>query len=308
MAPALEPMLLRTQLEYDRRPSTAAFMLRAFYPPALRRKGRFPAISASWKGHRVVRPQLEELLRVTSLEGAAGLPLLYPHVLGFPLQMVILTHPAFPLPIWRVLQIRNHLLQHRPIPADAVLDLQTRVAGQRVLEKGVEVDLHTAVMFEERLAWESLNTFYYRGRFGEAGPPSPMTAAPEVGEDVVARWSTPSGGGWRFGALTGDYNGIHWSSRYARVLGFRRAFHHPQLVLGQALARLPAFRLAGVQRLDTWLKGPVYHGSDVTLRASAGPGGMAFAVVAEGERRPAIVGRWCSVASGSSLSSDLVGS
>ena len=126
-------MILDTQLEYERSPSPAAFMLRALYPPALRRKGRFPSISARWKGHRVLRPGLDELLRLTSLQGAAGLPLLYPHVFGFPLQLVILTHPAFPLPIWRVLQIRNQLLQHRPIPADAVLDLQTRVAGQRVV-------------------------------------------------------------------------------------------------------------------------------------------------------------------------------
>ena len=170
----------------------------------------------------------------------------------------------------------------------------------------MEVDLHTTVLFEEQLAWESLNTFYYRGRFGDAGPPSPVATAPEAGEDAVARWRTPSGGGWRFGALTGDYNGIHWSSRYARVLGFQRAFHHPQLVLGQSLARLPALRSAGIQRLDTWLKGPVYHGSDVTLRASAGPAGTTFAVVPEGERRPAIVGRWSSVAPGSRLLNDLV--
>lgn len=298
---------METQLEYERRPSTAAFMLRALYPPVLRRRGRFPSLSASWKGHRVERARLEELLRITSLRGAGSLPLLYPHVFGFPLQMVILTHPAFPLPIWRVLQIRNHLLQHRPIPAEAVLDLETRVGGQRVLEKGVEVDLYTTVHLEKQLAWESLNTFYYRGRFGDARPPSPTAAAPEVGEDAVARWRTPAGGGWRFAALTGDYNGIHWSRRYARALGFQRAFHHPQLVLGQALARIPAARTGEPQRLETWLKGPVYHGSEVTLRVSVGPGGTAFAVVPEGERRPAIVGRWCSVASGSRPLGDLVG-
>lgn len=292
------------QLEYERRPSTAAFMLRALYPPALRRKGPFPPICARWRGHRVALLRLAELRRLTALEREAGLPLLYPHVFGFPLQMVILTHPAFPLPIWRVLQIRNHLLQRRPIPEDAVLDLETRVSGQRVLEKGVEVDLHTTVVFDEQPAWESLNTFYYRGRFGEAGPPSPMASAPDVAEDVVARWRTPAGGGWRFGALTGDFNGIHWWSRYARAFGFRRAFHHPQLMLGQSLARLPTSGFEGIQRLDAWLKGPVYHGSEVSLRATAVPHGTAFAVVAEGERRPAIVGRWRSVATGTSLLED----
>lgn len=152
-------------MEYRNRPSTAVFMLRALYPTALRRGLPFPPLRASWTGHRVDPRLLGALLRLTGMGGEHGL-VLYPHVFGFPLQMSILTHPAFPLPIWRVLQIRNHLLQHRTIPAGASLDLETRVVSERILEKGVEVDLHTTVGVERRVAWESLNTFYYRGRFG----------------------------------------------------------------------------------------------------------------------------------------------
>lgn len=280
-----------TRLEYERRPSVPAFMLRALFPPALRRKGPFPAIAVRWSRHRVDPRGLEELRRLGSSGSAPTLPLLYPHVLGFPLQMVILTHPSFPLPIWRTLQIRNHLLQHQPIPADAVLDLETRVAGQRVLEKGVEVDLHATAAVSGRTVWESLNTFYYRGRFGPPGPPSPLSSAPPVGDEVIARWRTPSAGGLGFGALTGDYNGIHWSSAYARALGFRRALHHPQRVLAQALAHLPTPGPAGALRLDAWLRGPVYYGSEVSLRATRAADGASFGLFAEGEPRPAIVGR-----------------
>ena len=101
--------------------------------------------------------------------------------------------------------------------------------------------------------------------------------------------------------MTGDYNGIHWWSPYARLFGFRGAFHHPQLVLGQALARLPVGASSPAQRLDAWLKGPVYHGSEVTLRARPETDGTVFAVVADGEQRPAIVGRWRAVPAGSLL-------
>jgi hypothetical protein len=62
------------------------------------------------------------------------------------------------------------------------------------------------------------------------------------------------------------------------------------VVLGQRLARLPS--RGGAQRLDAWLKGPVYHGSGVRLRASTDGEGTAFALVVGGEERPAIVGRW----------------
>jgi len=294
-------MLMGSSPTFSRRPSTAAFMLRAFYPPALRRKGPFPSLRATWRGHRADRGLLREFLGLAAPGSRGSLPLLTPHVFGFPLVMVILTHPAFPVPIWRVLQVRNHLLRHRSFPEDAALDLETRVAGQRILEKGAEVDIHTEAREGGSLAWESLNTFYYRGRFGEPGPASDLAAVPQVGEEVVASWSTPPSAGWLLGRMTGDLNPLHWSSRYSRLLGFGGAFHHPQLVLGQALARLAAPAEAP-QRLDAWLKGPVYHGSRVTLRATPEPGGSAFALVADGDPRPAIVGRWRAVPPGTRLS------
>jgi acyl dehydratase len=290
------------EMRFDHRPSTAAYMLRALHPlPGLRRAGSFPPVSVSWRQHRVDRRHLTEFLRLTGLRADQGLPVLYPHVFGFPLQMVILTHPAFPMPIWNSLQIRNHLIRHRAIPADAVLDLETRMAGQRILEKGAEVDLHTCMRTRDEPVWESLNTFYYRGRYGEPGPASPLARAPAVGDQVLAQWHMAAGVGWRFGGLTGDYNGIHWSRWYARLFGFRQAFHHPQLVLGQCMARLPAPDPSEAQRLDAWLKGPVYYDSDVRLRATAKSGGTAFALVAAGEERPAILGCWRQAGTSESL-------
>ncbi len=282
------------EMKFDRRPSTVAYMLRACHRSAgLRQAGGFPPIRASWKQCRVDRRHLALFLQLTGLRADGALPLLYPHVFGFPLQMAILTHPAFPLPIWNSLQIRNHLLQHRPIGEDAVLDLETRVAGQRILEKGAEVDLHTNVRSRDEVLWESLNTFYYRGRFGEPGAASPLARAPAVADLVLAQWHTATGVGWRFGGLTGDYNGIHWSRWYARRFGFPQAFHHPQLVLGQCMAHLSALDPAAAQRLDAWLKGPVYYDSDVRLRAAVEPDRTAFALMAPGEERPAILGSWC---------------
>jgi hypothetical protein len=281
------------EMRFSSRPSTAAFMLRAFYPSrGLRKTGGFRPICASWRHFRTDRKHLASFLRLTGLRADQGLPMLYPHVFAFPLQMVILTHPAHPLPIWNSLQIRNHLLQHQAIAADAVLDLETRVAGQRILERGAEVDLYTSVRNRDGVVWESLNTFYYRGRYGEPGSASPLASAPAVSEQVLDQWHMATGPGWRFCGLTGDYNGIHWSRRYARLFGFRHAFHHPQLVLGQCMSRLPAFDPGEAQRLDAWLKGPVYYDSDVCLRADTGFDRTNFALNIAGDQRSAIVGCW----------------
>jgi hypothetical protein len=286
-------MSANLEMRFASRPSTMAFMLRACYPsPGLSHASGFPPIRAKWQQFRVEHKHLSLFLHLTGLRADQGLPLLYPHVLGFPLQMVILTHPAHPLPIWNSLQIRNHMIQHQTIAVDAVLDLETRVAGQRILEKGAEVDLYTSVRARDRLVWESLNTFYYRGRFGTPGPASSLATATAVAEQVLAKWHMAAGTGWRFGGLTGDYNGIHWSHWYARLFGFRQAFHHPQLVLGQCATHLPALAPDKPQRLDAWLKGPVYYGSDVCLRARTEFDRTVFSLNIEGDERPAILGCW----------------
>jgi acyl dehydratase len=295
-------MTARLELDFARRPSTVAYMLRALRRMPGRSGDRgFPPLRARWSAQRIEAGPLQAFLGVTGLPAGGGVPLLYPHALGFPLQMVLLTHPAFPLPIWRVLQVRNHLLQHRPLAAGAVLDFETRVAGQRILAKGAEVDLHTTVRVGAALHWESLNTFYYRGRFGPAGEPSPLARAPDPGADVLTEWRMAAGAGWRLAGFTGDYNPIHWWGWYARRAGFQGAFHHPPLVLGQCLARLPAPEPGAPQRLDAWLKGPVYPQSDVRLHVSRAPEDIAFALVPVADGRPAILGRCRSGAASSPL-------
>jgi len=290
------------QLEYRRRPSVLGYMLRALASSKdTGRALRFPPIRVSWGPMRIDRAHLDEFLRQTGLTADLGPPILYPHVFGFPTLMTALTHPSFPVPIWGALQIRNHLVLHRPIPLHTRLDLKTRIAGRRCVAKGVEVDLHTTLRAGFDLVWESLVTFFFRGRFGEADAASALSRAPDAGPTVTARWVTPSGEGRRFASLTGDYNGIHYWSWYARRRGFPRPLHHPQLVAGQCMARLRAPPPVRAQRLDLWLKGPVFYGSSVALRTTDHSAGVAFSLTMDAQDRPALVGMWQQVPSGSTL-------
>jgi hypothetical protein len=92
--------------------------------------------------------------------------------------------------------------------------------------------------------------------------------------------------------LTGDYNGIHWSSAYAKAFGFRGAFFHPQRVVGQCLTHLGEWPVAARQRLDVWLRGLVYCGADLRLRCGTDRDGLTFGLYQGGDERPAIVGQW----------------
>lgn len=287
-------------------------MLRAMLPsPGLPEGGAFPQIVEQWRAIRIDRRHLRSFVETTGLPAGKGISLLhapaaaaasilYPHVFGFPLQMALLTHRAAPLPVWGVLQVRNHFLLHRRYSEHELLELVTRVAGQRVLPKGVEVDLYSILSARNECVWEGLTTFYYRGRYGPGQAASPL-AKPRSGTwPEVDRWRMPPYGSWRFAGLTGDYNGIHWWNWWARRMGFKAAFYQSQRAVGHSLVRLtvPA---SGRQRLDVWLKGPVYHHSVVRLEGSAGPNKRWFALSMEGSMRPSIVGRWSAAAPGSRL-------
>jgi hypothetical protein len=58
------------------------------------------------------------------------------------------------------------------------------------------------------------------------------------------------------------------------------------------MARLPPLEPAETQRLDAWLKGPVYYDCDVRLRATVGSDSRSFALHAVDDERPAILGCW----------------
>jgi hypothetical protein len=289
-------------LTYERRPSAVAYMLRGATPAAHRAQSR-PLLVVRWRDHRVDPNELAAFLRVTGLPGSSRLPLLYPHVFGFRLSMAVLTHPAFPVPIWGVVQTRNHLLSHRAIDVDEVLDFETRVSERRVLEKGQELDLHTRVRVGSEFAWESLVTFFARGRFGAPTGASPLAQSPSDFGTPTASWKMSNDAHFQFGHFTGDYNGIHLWDWYARRFGFRGALYHPARVLGQCLARLPTPSGGGPQRLDAWLKGPVLHGAEVGLRHAESGDATTFALFA-GAERPSIVGRFGPVPARSRLVAD----
>jgi hypothetical protein len=273
-------------------PSALVFMTRAFLPsPGLPRDGGLLSIVQRW-AFRIDASHLAAFDRATGLSSTDGVSILYPHVLGFRLQMAVLTHRAFPLPIWKALQVRNRLFRYALIDPEGAYELETRVAGHRVMEKGVEFDLKTRLSSKTERCWESIVTYFYRGsspgeRSTELTPSAPDISAAAI----VDRFRMPVGGGWMFGRLTGDYNGIHNWNWYARRLGFPGAFLHPQRALGMCLARLPGPRSAA-QSLELWIKGPVFYGANAFLRALTDDGRVSFGLGLEGDPRAAIAGRW----------------
>jgi hypothetical protein len=205
--------------------------------------------------------------------------------------MSLLTHPLAPVPIWKVLQVRATLRQHRAIGIDAPLDLETRWAAGRPVAKGAEFDLDTTVSVGGTCHWEGRVTFYTRGAYGEPAAVPPVERAPVEFGPEQARWTPRDAHHLDFARYTGDFNPLHFSDGYARRQGFAGALFHPPRMLAECLARLPGSGCGAPARVDAWFKGPVLHRSEVALRGGVADDPGAFALHLE-PARPCLVGRF----------------
>jgi hypothetical protein len=205
--------------------------------------------------------------------------------------MPILGHKEFPLLYVRMMQIRNHIIQHRPLERTDIMDINCRILTQRRAAKGIELDVLSIISVDEKPVWENLNTYFFSGRFGNPDEPSPlseMLPLPEKHQEHI--FSISSKGGFRFGLLSGDYNGIHYYSRYARLMGFERSFAQSYMSLTKCLMHIPEFESKNQLKLDAMYKGPVYYDRQLTMKNSKINNGFRFDLYCEGNDRPSVVG------------------
>ena len=83
------------------------------------------------------------------------------------------------------------------------------------------------------------------------------------------KWHIPKSRGREYAKISGDYNPIHLSPWLAKVFGFQRDIAHGFGVMAQAIdfsnALADVSDAAAVQ-VDVVFKGPIFLGSDVTIR------------------------------------------
>ena len=214
---------------------------------------------------RILTPDREELAQYSAVCGfgaADTLPVTYPHVLGFPLSMQLMTGRSFPLPVLGMVHVGNVITVHQAIPADAALTVRVHAEGPFPHPRGAEVDLVTEVLRDGELVWHEASTYLSRGSKIAAG--TDAAARPRVDWPVPtaaahAREVRIAGDiGRRYGSASGDRNPIHMHSVSARAFGFKRAIAHGMWTLANSLAVAglpcdPPYRVAAAFRKPVFL-------------------------------------------------------
>ncbi|MEV6736235.1 MaoC/PaaZ C-terminal domain-containing protein [Streptomyces sp. NPDC051104] len=228
-----------------------------------------PRPDADFPRDRLVLPALRiDLARLAAYERVCGfatgddaLPLAYPHVLGFPLAMRLMSGLGFPLPLLGLVHTSIEITRYRAPAVTGEYELAVYIGGLAPHRRGTEASVVTEVRVGEDVLWESTSTYLARHR--TAG--SPAERAEHMPLPAVAEWHLAGDVGRRYGAVSGDRNPIHMHPLTARLFGFPRPIAHGMWTVARCLAAHgapEAVRVRAEFRAPVLLPGTVTYAAD----------------------------------------------
>ncbi|MCZ2817237.1 MaoC family dehydratase [Modestobacter sp. VKM Ac-2984] len=269
-----------TRTVLDAPPAMPALFARAALT-ARGRGGDLPDTRLARVGVEVDPAHLADYARVCRFPLADSLPVTYPHLLAFPLQVALMTDRAFPLALPGLVHVRNRIEQLAPIGTGSALDVEVWAERFATHRSGATVDLVASVRSGGDEVWRGRSTYLARGASAPEGAPEADVEVP-VGEveRVSARWRVPDDAGRRYAKVSGDVNPIHLSGLTAKAFGFKRAIAHGMWVKARGLAALSG-RLPDAVSVDVGFRKPLFLPSTVALATSPVDGGWDWAVRGE---------------------------
>lgn len=193
------------------------------------------------RGVAVDPAHLADYAHVCGFRVSDALPVTYPHLLTFPLQVVLMADPAFPLALPGLVHLANQITVHRRISPSETLDVRVHAERFRAHPKGALVDLVGVVEATGETVWEGRSSYLSRGATapGADGDESADIAEPEAPTGPAnARWTVPADTGRRYAAVSGDVNPIHLHPLTAKAMGFPRAIAHGMWTAARAVGAL----------------------------------------------------------------------
>jgi|APSaa5957512622_1039677.scaffolds.fasta_scaffold71887_1 hypothetical protein len=254
-------------------------------------KESIPPITVKLDGMKIDRAHLSRFNKICSIKNSEKISLIYPITIVFPFFQRILSLKQAPLSMFNVLGKHLKIIQHRQIGLDEALDIFCEISGVKIVPKGLEIDLSAVIKVAGEAVWTATETFFYRGNFGVADTDVEDTVFESIPKaKVIAKWFLPGGNGFRFARISGDGNGIHYSKFYARLLGFKRDFAQPFLILGNTINHLINYEGNSSISLDVTFKGQFYYERNVTIKGMKTNSRNRFDIYSEGNDRPIING------------------
>jgi acyl dehydratase len=287
-------MATPTVKSYRRAPATLPLMARAAVSgipglssiPGIRRDGRgLPDLVVRRPDEPIDLGHLVAYSRLCGFGLRATVPVTYPHVLAFGLQLALLTDRRFPFPALGLVHVYNSITQLRPVQTSERLDLEVRAANIRPHPRGRQFDVITTATVQDSVVWAELTTLLRRGSGHPTGQPDRSAPLPPR----RVEWRLPADLGRRYAAVSGDRNPIHLYAITARPFGFHRQIAHGMWSLARCLAGLTG-RLPPTYTVEAKFGKPILLPADVAYSTTMRDEGVRFALTDAREGTPHVSG------------------
>lgn len=283
------------ELVFTRRPTAINTLYHAVLSGKHRimKAGSIRPVYARWEGIYIKPKTIAAFCSSCNIPNRNEAPFLFPFSLIYPFKLRLISSPFVPVPMFRMLTIRNSITCYRNLQAGDTVDLIGYVENQRNEGNGMAFDVSIRIASQDQPIFNSVSTLFIPGFVFNGGEPSCEPPRLESIPDapVSAEWFLPQGKGFRFARIMGDSNGIHFSRWYARMLGFKRDFSQPVMVASQCLELLPIPKDQGPVHLDLFFKGPAYYENRLILKSVCNADTLRFDLYCEGNERPCICGK-----------------
>ena len=223
-----------------------------------------------------------------------AVPTTYPHILGFPLAMSLMTERSFPFALLGLVHVANRIEQRRPIELTDRPDLCVWAENLRPHRRGRQLDLVTEARLDGEVAWLEHSTYLRQEKTdGEGG--SDQAQQRESSDSLDDRgessavWDVPGDIGRRYADVSGDRNPIHLHPLSARLFGFPRAIAHGMWMKARAVAAFEG-RIPDAHTAEVEFRSPLLIPGRACLRSGRRDGGWAFALERSDGERPHLTG------------------
>lgn len=223
-----------------------------------------------------------------------GVPLTYPHMLAFPLHMLLMADANFPYSMMGLVHLANTVRQHARLKPDSLVRVEVRCGNPQAHEKGQAFSLMTQVLQENKPIWDSESIYLRTGIRNPSGKLYQSRLNEVSASQSTATWQVDSGIGRRYGKLSGDLNPIHLHRLGAMALGFPRAIAHGMWVKARALSALMPARALETAEASVEFKTPLFLPAQPTLwvDAYAANIGQRFELKDQRGEKPHLRGVW----------------
>ena len=256
-------------LNFDSEPSIFTSLLKAFQS----RKSRFiskesiPEIHIKSSTFRIKPSHLKQYNTICEIPPAKTLHIMYPFTLVNPYLMRILCREEMPFSQFKILNTRNRIKMFRDIYPHELFQIECFNSDVRIVKKGIEFDFNASLPAGQEKVWEITSTYFFPGNFGEVENSYIQPLLENIDNSLETKeWIIKAKNRFKFAGVSGDTNGIHYSSMYARMLGFKRDYAQPIRVVSQCISNLPVDIITKPIELLFFLKGPVYYNSVLKLK------------------------------------------